>query len=479
MNITLYNFKKKDNSTMRPTSGTGTGLTGSVVEPCTVIAPRIKFTLGATTGPGYNYAYIPEFSRYYWIKDWTWSEGFWTADMEVDVLATARSQIGQENEYVLRSSAEGNTNLIDTLYPATCYTSCKTVNVTTPFVSSLGEGSYIIGVISSESGIGAQTNYALNADQFNRLNNIMLSGVDWLHIDFSLISGITDSLLKTLFNPYQYVVSCFWIPLPISLLTGTSVTSIKYGWWEIDVSGKKLNAFEYSGSASVNIPGHPQNAQGYYLNFDPYTQLFLDWPVFGNIPINTEYYYAATLNLQYSVDLITGQGILRFPAAPIVQSGQVTSDPGIHSSVSSQVGVPISFAQMATNILGSLQSGFSGAAGAIGAGMSGNIAGMATGIINAGIESSINMIRPQTNIIGSNGSLAGAVGIYSNCVLTCFFKDVVEKDPQHNGYPLCRKKVLNTIPGFIMTGRSSIVTGLTLQEDIRIREHMEGGFYYE
>ena len=92
--IEIYSFSKKRNSTARP-SGGATLLQCNILEPCAIIAPTITVNYGNTQAPvNFNYAHIPAFERYYYVTDWTYSEGLWYGKLLEDVLATWKSEIG-------------------------------------------------------------------------------------------------------------------------------------------------------------------------------------------------------------------------------------------------------------------------------------------------------------------------------------------------------------------------------------------------
>ena len=87
MRITLYVFDKKYNSTARPGAGvTARVLDGQLKQSTDVLTPSIVFKKMAdgVNPTGYTYAYIDAFTKYYFITNWSWDLGVWTADMQVD-----------------------------------------------------------------------------------------------------------------------------------------------------------------------------------------------------------------------------------------------------------------------------------------------------------------------------------------------------------------------------------------------------------
>ena len=65
----------------------------------------------------YNYCYLPDFQRYYFVNDWTFSGRHWIASLSIDVLGTYKSQIGASSLYVLRSASHSNGRVTDNKYP--------------------------------------------------------------------------------------------------------------------------------------------------------------------------------------------------------------------------------------------------------------------------------------------------------------------------------------------------------------------------
>ena len=149
--VILLNFDKKENSTKQPTSG-GLAVQGVLKEPCSIMNPVIKIErLANDAVPStYTYAYIAKFSRYYFIEDWVWQDGLWEVHMKEDVLASFKTQIGLQTEYVLRTDNTTfyNGDITDTTYPATTDVVSAVVENANPFSpDSIDSGCYIVGMI--------------------------------------------------------------------------------------------------------------------------------------------------------------------------------------------------------------------------------------------------------------------------------------------------------------------------------------------
>ena len=89
MNVLFYNHAKRNNSTKLPTEGVN--IPCVLKDECFVTSPVLE--LKTAERPTYNYAYIADFGRYYYVNDWTYYRGIWSCNLSVDVLTSWRSNI--------------------------------------------------------------------------------------------------------------------------------------------------------------------------------------------------------------------------------------------------------------------------------------------------------------------------------------------------------------------------------------------------
>lgn len=483
--IRLYSFSKKENSTKQP-SGNGSIQTGVLKQKSGIINPQIKFSF--TEAPtAYNYAYIPQFGRYYFIREWTFDIGFWWASMECDVLATWKTNIGAGSEYVIRSSNTWDGDVIDTIYPITVKSFRKSVSLNkNPFENSISNGCYILGVVSgSDSGIGATTYYAMSGEQFRNFNKFMLGSIDWMDFDFESVDGVNASLIKSLFNPYQYVVSCMWFPIPRTSLETTAVASIPFGWWSIPAGAYRLNSVTYNDDYTATLPDHPQISRGKYMNAQPYTSMVMKFPAFGMIELNPSmYYYSRTANFHISVDLITGEGEMLFDSSFDVPT---ESERVVYQTIPAQIGVNIPISQMASNpdnVRKGIGGIIGGAIGGVIGGYNDNGGSFIGSLLKGGsvvdvVGNARQMVMPESHIVGGTSGFSKYININSYPRIECSFHIVVDDDVVHNGRPLCKVKQLSTIPGFILCEGADLNTPGTYEENKTIRSYLNGGFYYE
>lgn len=500
-------FYKKENSTKRPDSNTTkVTVTGHLKEPCSILHPVISLQSPINSSQPndfFRYAYVPLFSRYYWVDDWVWDNGLWEVHLDVDVLATYKTIIGETTEYILRTDSttndEFNGAISDTTYPALTDVQIAQTNFTNPFVTQESQGTYVVGIIGSDNtnSIGAVSYYALTPSQFGDLK-ATLFGVDGLEamglIDTSTqpytwtATDIGEQIFKTMYNPFQYIVSCSWYPVSPSDISGTAETTLKIGWWIYTVSGKRMSTTVGSFNDSVEIlPSHPQYTRGRYLNHAPYTQRTL-YGKFGSVPIDTSYFdldnpistapYKYLVNI-YTVDYITGQCLFQIFASRYADG---TGRQLIHKT-EFLIGVPIQLAQIGTDYIGAVSTaikeggniassaitGYIGG-GAVGA-IAGGIAGAGTGIYNI-----LNSMMPQLETSGVNGSFI-ANGI-STSLISKFYV-IVEEDITHRGRPLCTNRRIDTLSGFIMCAEGDVDLNAYDSERREVKRFLTEGFFWE
>lgn len=451
LNITFYKFNKNENST-KIVNVDGEAFQCVLIEPTDIINPRIALTHGNPTE--YNYAHIPIFNRYYFVNNWSWSGGRWVALLNVDVLASFKTEIGQSRQYVVRSSSQSDGAIIDTLYPTKANPTNTFSIAENPFSTSLSQGLFIVGIVNGDtSAVGCVSYYAFTSSAFRSFCNRMLGTGTWM---FDGIEEIGEELTKVLFNPFQYVASCMWLPVPNIGTIGSG--SVKYGWWELSISAPQISGEPRLVGVQFAIPKHPQNARGSYLNGNPFSRYALSWPCFGVYPLDSDKLATcSTVQAQCFIDPVSGIGTLNVNADNSVEL----------LSVQVQVGVPIQIAQMAANYIGT--------AGSI-LGAVGNVATMNIGGFFDSIGDAVTNAMPQLSTSGKNG---GVGAFMFPPTLNATFYTVVDDDVAHRGKPLMKDVVLNTLSGYILCNDAELECSCTANELQNIKSYLNGGFYYE
>ena len=488
LHLNLYKqFAKKENSTKQPTNQTLTlGIQGILKEPCSIMTPVVKIERLTSDAMPFDYTYAKwvEAGRFYFIEDWVWQDGLWEVHMKEDVLATFKTQIGAETEYVLRTDSTTNFNgeITDTTYPATTDVITNSYSIPNIFTSDLTVGCYIVGIISggSSQAVGAISYYAMTSTEFGALKDKLFSD-DNLEIMGIIDSGgqtivqdLSQEVLKTLYNPYQYIASCIWFPFgKNAIINKTSVSSIKIGWWDYSLTGDLLYAQTLElGNEQFAITAHPQASRGSYLNYAPYTKRTIIGR-FGSVAVdNLCFTVGEKINISYVIDLITGHCYTRIAVRN--ESGSTPSEKLI-AERNFLIGVPIQIAQVGTDYLGTVATAVSATADTISKGLSLNIAG-AISSASTGIYNTLQSAMPQVETSGQNGSFLAPA---NNTHIVEQFFQIVDEDIHHRGRPLCELKQLNTLSGFILCAEGELDISCYDNERKEIVKYLTNGFFWE
>lgn len=468
-NVTFYSLQKRNNSTKRPAATTPSVSYDCLVRNGTgIINPKIELDYGLTTNPSeYNYCYIPNFGRYYFIREWTFDAGLWIGSLSVDVLATYKDSIGGSNLYILRAADAYDGNIIDNKYP--CKTNCDYVHesITAPYIVA---GTYILGCVSKNGDYGSIIYYALDTSEIRTLCHYLTADAIKDPLNGFSLNDASYALQNSLVDPVQYIKSCVFIPYSRNDLVVTQTQTVSVFNWEVpNMTGYILNNNRNRKTFSIPITKHPDTqSRGNYVNAAPYTLLTLYFPPFGVIEIDTSVTCTATtLDLILDTDLLTGKGLLTIKANGVVLN-----------KVEAMIGVPIQLSQVTRDYVGavtSIANGITGAIAGVAAGGAGGIAG-AVGAGISGIGNAIQAMAPRAQTVGSNGGFAALAGAAQ---LDHQFFRPVEDDPAHNGRPLCQKRTINTLSGYMLIQDGDVPTSGTSLEDEQIRSYLESGFYYE
>lgn len=452
---TFQGFSKKPNSTKQPSGGTSK--TVRLKDNCSVINPVFLLT-------GYNLAdnYVQWGSRYYFIDDIV-IVGNELAEYHcsTDVMATYKSDITASSQYVARAASQYDLRIVDTYYPAKAYnTHDADILQTSPFVTDVSQGYYVIGIQGKGSGGngGAVTYYRATASSMKALVNYMLSSPSSYQV-----TEISEELLRCIFNPLQYIVSCMWFPFAPPIMNG----ACSVGWWDASITGvDMLSTLEWGTNLSFNIPKHPKAAsRGQYLNLPPYAKYRLEAGPWGVIPLdNFNLMDDSSLTLLYKVDLMTGSGRLNI---------QFRDKLCYEATYTTQIGVPVQLGQNMFN-QGALVGMSTGVIDTVKSALTGDSGGMlVNGLTAIGDAAALSQSVPSS--MGSNGTLS-----FNNVfALMADFLDIVDDDVTQIGRPLCQVKTISSLSGYIQCNNADLDTPATPAEKSQIISYMNGGFYNE
>lgn len=424
ISVTFYQNNKRVNSTKLPIAQTGTigmsvelkDVTNLFTPSLVISADRFKSNDKITNPMRYNYCYIADFERYYFVRSWSWILGRWECSLEIDVLASFRTAIGNTTAYILRSASAWDGKIIDTKYPVKAedakqpyqiktYTTDLTTSPwnTNIYDANVQEGCFVISVVNNDAGaIGGTSHYALAPRVMAELLNKLYSSPSWMNITDG---NISPDLQKMLINPLQYITNAMWIPCGYDVSGAVGISVVPYGWWSVTLTSGVAYRVDVAHvkndiNLSFTVASHPQkDTRKQWLQMSPFTTAALYLPPFGMISLDTSKLFGAdTIDCAISVDLITGRGILNISSHRT--EGSTRIDGGVIYTTTAQVGVPVSVAQMSVDF-----DKLTSASTWIGA------AGIALG--NGGLQNAVGTLAaPATKSNGASlGAMAALYGI--------------------------------------------------------------------
>lgn len=442
MDIVFYKFNKKDNSTERPRIG-GFSISGILNENTSIISPSLSIKFGVDI-TGYNYAYIPDFKRFYKVVSWGYTLGLWRCDLYVDVLASFKTEIGAMNSYILRSASESNGNIIDGLYPTTPQTGILESTADSVFNAN----DFIIHYVGKQ-GLKAVLISA----------NAMVTLCQSLWNSWGNIDGMNDAF-AAIADPFQYVNGIQKTYAPIGFWGGQGATNIVLGSVDTGAAGQEITDRQGYVAIGLSVPKHPQSGDRPYLKASPYSMYSARLPGIGWISIPSEpLYNASGVTVKYYGEPASGnlRGDVCIGDVVIASgSGKINTDWGL-AGVSSSVG----------GLLGK-------SVGAIGSAILGDLAnfvGAGAGILDAA--------GSATATVQQSGGMSGCVGMNEPLILQLKYQTAVTDNVEDHGRPLMAFRDIRNLSGFIQCEGAHFEGVCTDTEQKMIDDALNGGFFYE
>lgn len=467
LDIVLYEFAKKYNSTKQPEND-GITYSGEFKNSSSMLSPVVMLYRGpaGTAAPiNKNYAYIAEFDRYYFVRDWVFEGGLWVAYMECDLLATWKFRIGYSDFYVLRSSviSLNDPYLQDNAWlNSVRNTSYNVYDYEFWPAGTISDGMFVIGVVSDNnvSDMGMTSYYALTSSQFRSLGTALFAD-----LNLGDLGTTTEDLAKALVNPAEYITSCQWFPFKWPVVPG-SFKPIKVGTWDTQALGLPINETPfYTVTKDISLPKHPQSGYGAYMNCSPYSNYSLELEPWGTIVIEPSLFIDCdSITAVVTVDVVSGAGRLTLVGN---NGGTAVTNARMYCGVS-KVGVDIAITSIQWNPIA-----------ATGVAVAKDVASLF-----GGFGSAASAIGDAVATVGTVKSIKGADGAMLTLINTAtlhsqfFFQ--TERDIDHRGLP-CGK---NASPadagnGYYLVMDGEIEAPASGEELQSIKGMLENGFFYE
>ena len=447
MKVKLYkNFKKRKNSTLQP-SGDFLEVDCTLKNGTSIVNPTIQLQLAFNSDySNYNYCHIPDFGRFYYIRDLVWNNSIAEFVLVSDIMASFKSDIAGFTGLAVRASNNFDGSIPDPLLPPT-----DDIVITTTSASRPATYRYVI-VGAGADGITVQMMLGLN-DIGEQLNSI------WAQIT-NQVSGI-NACYVTLLNENDFI----W--------TGDALSknTIGVGAATFALPGPRiwLNPSTSVFLTGLTLQAHPQAATyGDFLNGDKYRSVYLYNSGIGYIHLPTTAKDVGDITIYGTYSPDNGATALR-----------AICDSTNHciTQITTNLYAAVPFCGSSVNVAG-VAAGVAGAAGGIGTAQS---ATTPAGAISAGIGAGVSAISGAVSIlpVGSVQGVLGGISSLDNVYsLVHVFRKVKDNDNNNRGRPLLRIRTASS-GGYIEYERVNLSTNARADEKSEIESTMERGFYYE
>lgn len=477
--VNFYQFNKEDNSTARP-SRSPESFQCTIKHGSGLISPTIELDIGLTTAPIWNYCYIPNFNRFYYVSEWYFDKAIWTATLTCDVLATYRTEIGNAHLYALRTSVPSlyDGRIPDTLYPTKVNSTFNSNTISNPWSSPL-DGCFVIGVNVKKPIYGSLSYFVVDRDAMQSLVEGLIDDTIKPENGFNLTDA-SEGLQLALVDPLQYIKSAIFIPIPFEDIPAIAVPLdvIPVFNYPVLTDGEVAMIVDdtyITITKTIPISKHPQtSSRGNWVNTSPYTTATLIFPPFGTIELDTTVLCdVSSIDVEIRLDVINGLGIMEVKAHGIVLN-----------RLESQIGVPMQLSQVTRDYMGAMNNVVSSAssiASGIGNIASGSVSGIASGIGNlisgaGAIGNAMASLVPRSQSIGSGGNFAQ---LYESPRVDMQFFEVVDDDIAKNGRPCCKVVQCGNASGYYLIQDGDVLIHGTKEEAKEIRSYLETGFFWE
>ena len=472
MTVTFYNLSKRKNSTKRPTS-TGTDVTCVLKEGCSIEKPILVLSGNTFT---YNYAYISDCGRYYYVDDIVSpANGITEVTLEEDMLATAKTEIGNTVAHILYSSTGYDTDLTDTrilvkstkdIHSGSLTLKKGTVPPTPVFDTA---GCYILTVMNSiGSDNGFTCSYIMNYSNITSLAGFLMGLND---IKF-------QELAKAFKAPFDAIVSCIWIPITQSLVeNGCSDQNLIIGMIDFttDFGFPQCKVLD-SSQATENFPGLIPLIPRYsdFRAVQPYTSYSMYLPMYGVVDVNASDnrlpISQGGLPIFVTIDYLTGDIVVK------IYQGFDT----VIQSINYNIGIQCPLAQTSYDVRGAVSAigGVASGGGALMGGNGGGLLSIATSLLNFAAAYNTRSYSMKGSV---NGRAETAWGF--DFSLTEYAMDTEDPDDVNyiarQGRPVGVTHAISNHSGYVQCDGASISLQGFEAEREKINSYLNSGFYYE
>ena len=473
MTAEFYNFSKRRNSTKTP-SVAGTQKTIVLKENTSMISPSIILSGHDFS---YNYVYITEFGRYYFVNDIVVLDNNMSQyNLVEDVLASNITAIGNTVAHIAYSSTGWDKDLTDARIAVK---GTKNIYHDTQALGFDSYGCYIIGVVNNQSDakLGALSYYAMYPSELNKL------------INYFMDSGFLNEMQQYFNgNSMDFIQSCIWVPVNPTPFCGTMRLNFYLGdtlvcsdYSQVPPTPAAINSYPVTSpiqqlglTVSVSLGSK-------YLDFrdaEPYTSASLYLPGVGLTDLNaSDFYSSANVNIQTIFDITTGDCTYKI----YDDSNQLLK------TVSFNAAASVSLSQVNTNIGGALAAiggTTSGLIGTAGSAVSLNPMGVLASGVGTLASASAGIMAANHRSASIKGNNSGRSGFYTNTASTIVVRQYTEDPDDANyiakvGRPVGKTHAISNHSGYVQCEAASVsIAGDNIERD-EINSLLNSGIYYE
>jgi len=454
------NFVKREKSTAQPLHAADTVLDVKLKNDCSVYDPTFLIS-GAIEADILPINYCAWSGFYYFVRNAVYrTNQICELICEMDVLATFKGDILSQTFYIERAASNYNVNIYDP-YVAQIANNVQ-INETSSdvFPGWYVDGTYLVRVIGNNATGSARngiTTYVMDANRLEFFIKAMFTD--------SNFSILTDEVVKSFFNPFQYVLSVMWFPFSISFFTGGSGTAqnVFVGWFDTKVTAVPITTITKGFISSVARP--PVVYNDFRDNAANWSTVRLLIPGVGVQYINPIEMGFESLRAAYNIDIVTGEiTVYLRPNA----GGRALA---LLGQFSGHLGVPVQIGQLTAN----LASAAGNAISALGSLVTGNV-GDALG---QAVSVTTDLCQPTPSTNGTSGNIAAIQSTGGQLVMSQYIRSGTAPAVNEVGRPVMHADLLSKYHGYVKcSGASCIIKG-SLEVKRRIDAYLNGGFYIE
>lgn len=451
MNVTFMQFSKRVNSTKIPTSSelaAGVKFENVVLKESTNIDNPTLIIDGASQDLyAYNYVYIHEWGRYYFIETADLRHAtIFTVKCTLDELGTFKSTIQAYTAFVERCADPNyyNTDIMDsalTVEDVVEHQDSATTNV------FFGVSSYVVRMLG-RGATGIQSFVSDGLSFWGNIFNPVFNTPGYVQLEDLITAFISD--------PSKYVLGVFYTPFNPARMIG-SETAIFCGWYDTGKRAKALSSSAiYTDTITLN---KPTSIYSDFRKTDPsFSQYTLFLPGIGTVPLSPDI-MDSTLTLEVKCDQHTGDIIYMLKADGSLVStynGNCYASLQIGNGDSSNGGTII---KTSAELIGDV--------------LSANVLGAATDVIE-GIRQNIS---PTPSFIGSRAGVAGVN--FKDAIISVLQKHSADFPTDVYGRPCCKNLLLSNLSGYVKCKNSSISLNANKAVIDSINSKLDAGIYIE